>query len=55
MGDIDQNQFQTQQTHEIANETVAEHIDAENIASQLHNNNVHIINKENGRTKKNWK
>ena len=39
MGDIDQNQFQTQQTHEIANETVAEHTDAENIASQLDNNN----------------
>ena len=44
MGDIDQNQFQTQQTHDIVNETVAEQVDAENIASQLYNNNVHIMN-----------
>ena len=33
MGDIDQNQFQTQQTHDVADETVAEKVDAENIAS----------------------
>ena len=46
MGDIDQNQFQSQQTHDVANETVAEQVDAENIASQLHNKNVHIMNKE---------
>ena len=45
MGDVDQNQFQPQQTHDVANETVAEQVDAENIASQLHKNNVHIINK----------
>ena len=45
MGGIDQNQFQSQQTHDVANETVAEQVDAENIASQLHKNNVHIINK----------
>ena len=45
MGHIDQNQFQTQQTHDLANETVAEQVDAENIASQLHNNNAHIMNK----------
>ena len=32
MGDIDQNQFQPQQTHDVANETVAEQVDAENIA-----------------------
>ena len=46
MGDIDQNQFQPQQTHDVANETVAEQADAESIASQLHNINVHIMNKE---------
>ena len=45
MGDIDQNQFQPQQTHDVANETVVEKVDAENIASQLHNNDVHIMNK----------
>ena len=33
MGDIDQNQFQTQQTHAAANEVVAEQVDAENTAS----------------------
>ena len=46
MSDIDQNQFQPQQTHDVANETVAEQADAESIASQLHNINVHIMNKE---------
>ena len=46
MRDIDQNQFQPQQTHDVANETVAEQADAESIASQLHNINVHIMNKE---------
>ena len=45
MGDIDQNQFQPQQTHDVANETVAEQVDAENIASQLQNKNVHIMSK----------
>ena len=40
MGDNDQNRFQTQQTHDVSNETVAEQVDAESIASQLHNNNV---------------
>ena len=45
MGDIDQNQFQPQQTHDVANGTVVEQVDAENIASQLHNNNVCIMNK----------
>ena len=45
MGDIDQNQFQPQQTHDVANETVVEKVDAENIASQLHNNDIHIVNK----------
>ena len=45
MGDIHQNQFQPQQTHDVANETVVEKVDAENIASQLHNNDVHIVNK----------
>ena len=45
MGDIDQNQFQPQQTHDVANETVVEKVDAENIASQLHNNDVHIVSK----------
>ena len=43
-GDIDQNQFQPQQTHDVANETIAEQVDAENTASQ-HNSNVHIMNK----------
>ena len=45
MGNIDQSQFQTQQTHEVANETVAEQVDAKNITIPLHNN-VHIMNKE---------
>ena len=45
MGDNDQNRFQTEQTHDVANETVAEQVDAESIASQLHNNNVHIMKK----------
>ena len=46
MGDIDQNQFQTQQTHDVANETVAEQVEAENVASQLRKSNVlHIMNK----------
>ena len=46
MRDIDQNQFQPQQTHDVANETVVEQVDTEIIASQLHNINVHIMNKE---------
>ena len=45
MGDIDQNQFHTQQTYDIGNETVAQQVDAQNLASQLHKNNVHIMNK----------
>ena len=45
MGDIDQNQFHTQQTYDIANKTVAQQVDAQNLASQLHKNNVHIMNK----------
>ena len=45
MGDNDQNRFQTQQTHDVSNETVAEQVDAESIASQLHNNNFHIMKK----------
>ena len=45
MGDIDQKQFQTQKIHDVAHETVAEQVDPENIACQLHNNNVHIMNK----------
>ena len=45
IGDIDQDQFQLQQTHDEANETVAGQVDAGNIVSQLHNNNVHIMNK----------
>ena len=28
MGDIEKNQFQPQQTHDIANQTVAEQVDA---------------------------
>ena len=32
-------------THDVADETVAEKVDAEDIASQLHNNTVHIMNK----------
>ena len=40
MRDIDQNQFQPQQTHDVANETVVEQVDTEIIASQLHNINV---------------
>ena len=46
IANMDQNQFQTQQIHDVANETVAEQVDAEDIASQLHGNNVHIMNKE---------
>ena len=42
---MNQNQFQTQQTHDVANEAVAEQVDPENAASQLRNNNVHIMNK----------
>ena len=45
MGDMDQNQFKTQQTHDVATETVAEEVDAENIVSQLHNNYVYIMKK----------
>ena len=45
MGDIDKKQFQTQKIHDAADKTVAEQVDAANIASQLHNNNVHIMNK----------
>ena len=45
MGGINQNQFQTQKIHDGADETVAEQVDAENIATQLHNSNVHIMNK----------
>ena len=33
------------QTYDTANETVAEQVDVENLASQLHNNNVHIMKK----------
>ena len=54
-GDIDQNQFQTQQTHDVANKTVAEQVEAENIASQLRKNNVHIMNKGEWTNEKNWK
>ena len=45
MGDIHKNKFQPQQTHDVANETVTGQVDAENIASHLHNSNVHIMNK----------
>ena len=48
MGDISQNCFQPQETHDAANETVAEQVYVENIASQLHNNNflqLHMMNK----------
>ena len=45
MGDINQNQFQPQQIHNVANEIVTEQVDPENIASQLHNKNIHIMNK----------
>ena len=45
MRDCDQNPFQPQQTHDVSNGTVAEQVDAENIASQLHNKNIHIMNK----------
>ena len=38
MGNINQTQFQTQQTHDVANETIAEQVDAKNTASHLHNN-----------------
>ena len=31
--------------HDVADETVVEQVDGENIASQLHKNNVHIMNK----------
>ena len=39
IGDIDQNQF-SQQIHDVANEAVAEQVDAEITASQSRNNNV---------------
>ena len=45
MGDNDQNRFQTEQTDEVANEIVAEQVDTESIASQLHNNNDQIMKK----------
>lgn len=45
MGDINQSQFQTQKIHDLADKTVAEEFDTENIAGQLHNNNVHIMSK----------
>ena len=45
MGDIDQNQFLTQQTHGLASEILAEQVDAENTTSYIHNNNVYIMNK----------
>ena len=35
MGDIDQNQFQTETTHGVANETVAQQADAENRANHV--------------------
>ena len=53
MGDINQNQFQTQQTHDVANEAIAEQVVAQNIASQLHNNNVHSMSKGERRNEKN--
>ena len=37
--------FKLNKIHDVADETVAEQVDAENIASQSHNNNVHIMNK----------
>ena len=37
---------QTQQVHDLANEAVAEQVNAENTASQLHNKNFHTLNKE---------
>ena len=42
MGDIKQNQFQPQQTHDVANGKN----DGKNIASCLHNDKVRIMNKE---------
>ena len=45
MGDIDQNQFQTQQAYDVANKIVAEQVHAENTASQWHNNNIRITKK----------
>ena len=36
---------QTQQVHDVANEAVAEQVNAENTASQLHNKNFHTLNK----------
>ena len=45
MGDIDLNQFETQQAYGVANEAVAEQANAENIASKLRNSNVRIMNK----------
>ena len=45
MGDIDQNQFLTQQTHGLASEILAEQVDAENTTSHIHKNNVYIMNK----------
>ena len=44
MGDIDQNQFQTETTHGVANETVAQQADAENRANHVQYNLVHIMN-----------
>ena len=44
MGDIDQNQFQTETTHGVANETVAQQADAENRANHVQYNYVHIMN-----------
>ena len=46
MEGVDQIPFQTQQTHDVANETVVEQVGAENTASMLHNNNVHIMNND---------
>ena len=36
---------QTQQVHDVANEAVAEQVNAENTASQVHNKNFHTLNK----------
>ena len=52
MGDTNQNHFQTQQTHGVANEAVVEQVDAENTASHVRNHNIHIMKKENGQMKK---
>ena len=45
MGDTNQSQFQTQQTHDVANKAVAEQVGAGNTASHLHNCSIHIMNK----------